>query len=67
MNQENPQMNPEELEALRKQFPSLSEHRAEKVDEGAVLGTLVLVGIGAFAAKKFWDWKGGEIEKRLAQ
>jgi hypothetical protein len=66
MNQEKPQMNPEELEALRKQFPSLGEQRAEKVDESAVLGTLALVGIGAFAVKKFWGWKGGEIERRAS-
>ncbi len=64
MNNEKPQIKQENIEDRNKEFPSLSENRTEKFDEGAVLGTFVLAGIGAFAAKKFWDWKGDMIRKK---
>ncbi|MSR71577.1 MAG: hypothetical protein EXS50_02845 [Candidatus Taylorbacteria bacterium] len=66
MKPEQTQMNSEKQERPKTAFATSAERRVEEVDKGAVLGTLVLVGIGAFAVKKLWDWKGAEVKKQAS-
>ena len=66
MNQETPNVIPEKQEKPKSEFVSSDEGRVEKINEGTVLGTIAIIGVGVFAAKKFWDWKGEEIKKQVS-
>ena len=49
-----------------KDTPSRPEINPENIDESAMWGAIILVGAGAFAAKKFLDWKGDKIKEKAS-